>query len=118
VTEVERLKEENRGLRAEMLRAHEDLEQECGKVAYLTGEIAELRKGLPRTQPRAAAPAARPDRIDGFARAPVRPSPRSIDSSGLMDVGVCCPAARRPLAPTSVRRAVVTGIRPRSRPRD
>jgi hypothetical protein len=62
VTEVERLKEENRRLRAEMLRAHEDLEQERGKVAYLTGEIAELRKGLPRTQPRAAAPAARPDR--------------------------------------------------------
>jgi hypothetical protein len=62
VTEVERLKEENRRLRAEMLRAHEDLEQERGKVAYLTGEIAELRKGLPRTQPRAVAPAARPDR--------------------------------------------------------
>jgi hypothetical protein len=62
VTEVERLKEENRRLRAEMLRAHEDLEQERGKVAYLTGEIAGAAEGLPRTQPRAAAPAAPPDR--------------------------------------------------------
>ncbi|HEV8143146.1 MAG TPA: hypothetical protein VGQ77_09815 [Methylomirabilota bacterium] len=47
---------DTRRLRAELLRAREDLEQEREKVAYLTGEIAELRKRVPTTQRRAAAP--------------------------------------------------------------
>ena len=42
--------------RAELLRAREDLEQEREKVAYLTGEIAELRKRIPTTRRQAAAP--------------------------------------------------------------
>jgi hypothetical protein len=37
----------------------EDLEQEREKVAYLTGEIAELRKRVPTRQPQAAAPIVR-----------------------------------------------------------
>jgi uncharacterized protein YlxW (UPF0749 family) len=42
--------------RAELLRAREDLEQEREKVAYLTAEIAELRKRIPTIQRQAAAP--------------------------------------------------------------
>jgi hypothetical protein len=49
-------RDETRRLRDDLLRAREDLEQEREKVAYLTGEIAELRKRVPTTQPRAAAP--------------------------------------------------------------
>jgi predicted nucleic acid-binding Zn-ribbon protein len=56
VTELERLQEENRRLRAELLRARENLEQEREKVAYLTGEIAELRKRVPTTRRQAAVP--------------------------------------------------------------
>ena len=47
---------ENRRLRADLLRAREDLTQEREKVAYLTGEIAALRKRIPDTVRQAAAP--------------------------------------------------------------
>jgi chromosome segregation ATPase len=47
---------ETRRLRAELLRAREDLEQEREKVAYLTGEIAELRRRVPTIRRQAAAP--------------------------------------------------------------
>jgi hypothetical protein len=61
------------GLRSELLRAREDLEQEREKVAYLTGEIAALRKRLPTTRRQAAAPtvgASRPtDPLERFMEA-------------------------------------------------
>jgi hypothetical protein len=47
---------DTRRLRAELLRARETLEQEREKVAYLTGEVAEVRKRLPTTRRQAAAP--------------------------------------------------------------
>jgi hypothetical protein len=76
VTDLERLPAENRRLRAELLRARENLEQERAKVAYLTGEITGLRKRIPTTQRQAAAPGTRgPDAKDPLERlfAAIRP---------------------------------------------
>jgi len=56
VTEPERLQAENRRLRAESVKAREDLALCQERLAYVLVELTELRKKIPTTQIQAAAP--------------------------------------------------------------
>jgi hypothetical protein len=68
-------------------------------VAYLTGEIAELRKRVPTRQPQAAAPIVRTTHAtDPLERLFAAIAP-TIDASGMMDGGVYRPAVPRPDGP-------------------
>lgn len=68
---------ENRRLRAELLRTREDLAHARERLGYAMYQVAELRRRLPDTPPRAAAPGtappARRDPLERFMEA-IRPA--------------------------------------------
>ena len=65
MTEIDRvqeetrlIREENRRLRVELLRAQEDRDQARERLAYALRQVAELGRRVPTTQVQAAAPGA------------------------------------------------------------